>query len=879
MIRSLAGSLLVWCVVVPCASAQDVDAARRAYLAGQYEEAAKRYEALAVRRPATAAPARGLARALADVGRYDEAFAAIERFQKAAPASASAELSRTLGELLTMVGRTAAAESAFTRAVSGGASDSLSARLGLALVRWDRGDTVAARQVLDRLLDAYNAGRATSAEDLTAVGTAARVLARYQPSLARDALRVYDEAIAADPIDPRPRVEAGFLLVERYNAPEARAAFDTVLTGNRRHPFALLGLARAARLDGTDNALAWVDKALAVNPSLVPARALRAALLLETENVSEAESEIERALAVNPSSVDALAVLGAVRFVRGDRRGLDQAAARAAAASAANASFYVALADAAARSRRYADAARFARRATEVDPTFWRGHALLGINQLRLGAIDSGRTHLETAFRGDPFDLWTKNTLDLLDAMDDYVTTSSARFRFVVHRRESALLTLYLAPLAEQAYDALAERYGYRPETPIRVEVFPNHADFSVRTVGLVGLGALGVSFGPVIAMDSPSARPGGEFNWGSTLWHELAHTFHLGMTDHRVPRWFTEGLAVYEERRARPGWGAHASPSFLEAYLAGRLRSMRELNEGFVRPAYPEQVVYSYFQASLVCELIARDWGEDALLGMLRAYRAGQSTEAAIQSVLDTSVDALGDRLDRFIEERYGVALTALRSDESEGEPTPETMARRARNPRDYRAQVGMGVLRLRTGDTTAAVEHLERAKELFPEYAGPDGPYWFLAQIHEARGARERAIAELTTLTSLDASHAAPLERLAALRQRMGDAAGAASALDGAQYVAPFDAGGHQRLAALYEQTDRLDLAVRERRAVVALAPADRAEALYDLARTYFLAGDLENARRWVLRALERAPSYEDAQELLLTIHERRQNGGKTP
>ena len=69
----------------------------------------------------------------------------------------------------------------------------------------------------------------------------------------------------------------------------------------------------------------------------------------------------------------------------------------------------------------------------------------------------------------------------------------------------------------------------------MRIELYPSHADFSVRTVGLAGIGILGVSFGPVVALDSPSARTGSTGNWGSTVWHELAHSFHLGMTRNRV--------------------------------------------------------------------------------------------------------------------------------------------------------------------------------------------------------------------------------------------------------------------------------------------------------------------------------------------------------
>src|SRR5690606_13719882 len=144
----------------------------------------------------------------------------------------------------------------------------------------------------------------------------------------------------------------------------------------------------------------------------------------------------------------------------------------------------------------------------------------------------------------------------------------------------AALLAAVLGPLLEEAYDSLATRYQYRPPTPIRFELYDRHADFSVRTVGLVGLGALGVSFGNVLVMDAPQARGPAEFNLGSTAWHELAHTFTLGVSDNRVPRWVSEGLSVLEERRARAGWGARANVPFVQALSLDQLLPISRLND-----------------------------------------------------------------------------------------------------------------------------------------------------------------------------------------------------------------------------------------------------------------------------------------------------------
>jgi Flp pilus assembly protein TadD len=94
---------------------------------------------------------------------------------------------------------------------------------------------------------------------------------------------------------------------------------------------------------------------------------------------------------------------------------------------------------------------------------------------------------------------------------------------------------------------------------------------------------------------------------------------------------------------------------------------------------------------------------------------------------------------------------------------------------------------------------------------------------------------------------------------------------------YVNPFEQAIHQRLAELARQAGDVQMAVRERQAVLALGPVDRPEALYQLAVAYREAGDSVAARHTVLRALEDAPNFEKAQELLLVIHQERAEGKK--
>lgn len=857
----------------------DPAAAADALRAGRYEDAQELYEALVDRGVGGVDAVRGFVRSLTAVGRYEEAERVARRH--ASSEGFGSEIQNTLGEVLVQRGKRDEARRAFRAALEAGATDALRTRLNLATLAYERGEREAARSEFDRFIDIYNRRRDLSSDDLSAIATAVSYLGVDDPQLYKDALRAYEEAIAADPGNLEPRVRIAELLLEKYVSGEAAAAFREVLEINPTHPEALLGLARQRRFDGSPDALELVGQALKMNPNLVAARVFRAELLLELERYDEAEHEAERALTVNAGSLEALGVLAGAAYLRGDTARFEEIRRRIEALNPRYAQLYVTLARLAERNRLYFEAVRFAERAVDLDTREWRGMAVLGINQLRIGLIEEGRSTLEAAFRGDPYDIWTKNTLDLLDTFEAYRQVRTPRFVFVIDGKESDLLSLYISDLAEEAYERLEGVYGYSPRTPIRVEVFRSHADFSVRTVGLVGLGALGVSFGPVIALDSPSAREAGEFNWGSTFWHELAHTFHLGSTDHRVPRWLSEGLAVYEETQARPGWGRGLTPGFLVVLREGQLLPISKLNEGFVRPRYPEQISHSYYQASLVCEFIVDRAGRHALVDMLDGYGDGLSTDQVLTRVLGDGADEFDRRFLEYLENRFAGPLASLESAAPTGHGErrdPGDIERRARENRDdFFAQLAYGRQLFQQGRFAEAEAFLERARALFPQYGGPENPYWYLAAIEKGRGDLEAAESLLESLTSLnDQDYRAVLE-LAGIRESLGDTEGAAAALDRAMYIYPYDLEVHGRLADLYERLGRWEAAVRERRAVLALDPVDRAGALFRLARAHLEAGDLGSARRAILRALEIAPSFEPAQELLLELRAR-SSGGTT-
>ena len=835
------------------------------YQSGEYERAIAGFQAeLAAGSPILAQ--RGLLKALLEVGRYREAEEQGRRF--VAGADSGVHLANTLGEVLERQGKLSEAESLYLRATTR-ATDSLTARYNLGRLTWDRGRQAEAMTMFDRFIDYYNdaQGRLSSGE-LVAVGSALRYLGRRDPQLFRDALKALDEAIAADSGNLSAQVRAGELFLEKYNSGDARESFLAVLRRNPNHPDALVGLARQLQFDGQPGVAEQVAKALATNPNHVGARVMQASLHLDAERYQDAIDEANRALSVDSTAINALAVLAAGHRLRGDRGAYDGVVRRAQAWHPKSAELYQTLGELSARHRRYSDAVAFASEGIKVDSSAWETWGLLGMNLLRTPRYAQARQSLDVSFKGDPFNVWIKNTLDLLDSHSQYRESKSPRFVFLIEGKEAPLLEPYFAEVAEEAWAALAQRYNYRPSDPVRLEIYRRHADFSVRTAGLPGFGALGVSFGTMLAMDSPAARDRGQFNWASTTWHEIAHTFTLGVTEFRVPRWLSEGLSVLEERRTGRGWGAQASLDFLLAWKQQRLHPVSRLNEGFVNPAYPGQVIHSYYQASLVCELIERDFGWPKMRALLDQYRRDRTPADAFQEALGVSLEAFDRRFASYMNQRFAGPLAALNPPSGPPSDDPEAATVAAtRNQGDLLAQLNAGRVLIAANRMDEAVPFLERAKALFPEYGGPDSPYRLLALVYRKTDPR-RAEQELARYSDLAESDVDANLELAAIRMELGDSAGAASSFQRAIWIHPYDPVVHAQLADILAGRKDYRGAARERAAVVALDPVDRSEALYQLALVQFQGNDLPGARRSVVAALELAPGFERAQSLLLQI-----------
>jgi tetratricopeptide (TPR) repeat protein len=740
------------------------------------------------------------------------------------------------------------------------------AALELALLQQRLGRSAAAGQLLTVLFRQS----ADDSASLLRAGRAAAALGR-----AREANSLFRGAAAAGS-DPAIDTAWGALFLEKYNRPEAVKSFQQALAQDPEWAPAHAGLARALAEDDPPAAAASATRALEIDPLLADAELLLAELELDNTRYEAAREHIDRVLAANPSHLDARALAAAITYVRGGRQPFDAEVKRTLAINPGFGEIYRAAAELSARNYRFDEAVGLARESIALDPTNARAHAELGMHLMRTGDEPQARQALDRAFRIDPYDVVTYNLLALLDTLDKFVETREGDVILKLHPDEAAVMREYAMPLAQEALKTLSAKYGFTPKGPILVEVFPQHDDFAVRTLGLPGMiGALGACFGRVVTLDSPRARPPGSFSWQATLWHEMTHVITLQMSNQRVPRWLTEGISEYEEAQARPEWGRDMEVPFAMALERGKTLKLADLNSGFTRP---DTIALAYFEASVLVDHIVRTYGETKLRALVRSYGEGLAGNEAIEKTVGVTLDQLQASFDKALDARFGPLRTALRAVPGATAPAPgeaggragtlnvETLrAAAAAHPGSYAAQLAYGEALAAAGDR-AAFRPLEQAAALVPTATGDDSPHAIMAKLAERLGDTARAMTEYQAVLAQDHTTVEAARRLAALAEKSSALPSLLLAYNRVVAIDPFDPLAHSGLGRLAMKNNQPETAVREFRAALAIGPADRAAAHCDLGEAYILARRPAEAKAEALAALEIAPSYDRAQELLL-------------
>jgi tetratricopeptide (TPR) repeat protein len=632
-----------------------------------------------------------------------------------------------------------------------------------------------------------------------------------------DAVKLFQEALERDKNDTGARLAMARVAVERFDG-DIQEELDKLLKDDANLIETHIIASRLAIERGRyGDAVSEAQKAqqLAAQQKQPPLEAIALLATVEVMRERDPAAFIKEALDYNPRYGDMFVQLGYFNVIR----------------------------------RLYKEADVWFRRGAEVEPDSATTRREYGLNLMRLGRVQEARPHLVFAFNNGPKNVATENTLNLIDSLDKFDTIKVADPAMNLFLRKDELPTLgpYAEQLMRRALPEFARRYGYTPSGPVTIEIYPDHDDFAVRTAGLPGIGLLGVTFGNLVIMDSPSGRKRGEFHWGSVLWHEMAHVFTLGVTQNRVPRWFSEGLSVYEEWVHGPTPGVNMTPDILEAYAKDLFLPVAALDEGFLRPRYENQVQVSYQQAGLVCYFAAQRWGFPRLAEMLRSFDGKVTTAEAIRKVFEVSPEEFDKQFNAFMRERYSAYI-------ADPKRWPDLMERAHRM--------------LTAKNWKEARDAAQAAVTLFPDFTSSGSAYEVLADAEVGAGNPAGAIAALQSWRKAGGWDPTVLRELAKLLLDAKKDAEAAEVLAAVNYGDPLTTEGHDQLGQLLLAQNKGADALREYQVLLKLQPQDTAVANFGLARSYRMTGDAKQARRHLLDSLETAPNYRPAQHLLLEM-----------
>jgi tetratricopeptide (TPR) repeat protein len=668
--------------------------------------------------------------------------------------------------------------------------------------------------------------------------TLAQAEALWRARRFKEANEVFKALEIKEPKNPDYKVRWGRMMMDHAQPTDAEALFGEALEIKKDHAGALVGMAILMSENFDARAVDLAKKALESDPKLVEAQELLARIALEDNNNSRATEEAKKALAMDANSDQGKAILATIDWLADKKE---------TAWDPHTAKGYETVGHFFVMNRRYEEGIQYYRKAIALDPQLYSARSQLGVNLMRLGQNDEAYQQLKTCFDNDFRDHATTNSLTLMDSYKNFVTFTTPTTILKLHKKEAELLRPYFQSEMERAMATYEKKYKLKLQKPVQVEVYPDHEDFAVRTLGMPGLGALGVTFGYSVAMDSPSGRKPGTFHWASTLWHEMSHVYTLTATGHRVPRWFTEGLAVHEETAISPDWGDRLSPDVISAIKNKKLLPISELDRGFVHPTAPGQVIVSYFQAGRICDYINEKWGWDTLLAMLHDFGAGEATPAVVRKELKVEPDAFDTGFLAYVE-----ASTKNSVDHFD----------------EWKKSLKSMVDKSNAKDWDGVIKEGTAIRDLYPDYVEEHSVYEALAEAYLAKGNKPAAIAELQRYEKIGGRDPESLKLLSKTLEEAGRTAEAADALNRLNFIYPMDAAAHRSLGGLWLVQNNVKGAIREYSAVLAKNPQDPAQAHYDLARAYHADKQDEQAKEELLAALETAPGFRPAQKLLLEL-----------
>ena len=771
---------------------------RRQYGKGGYAGAAEGYRKLLARPAVRLKAAVGLARALGMQGKYSEAIAALE--SAAAAGAKDADWQVAMADSLATVGEYDKALTHAARACK---------------LRDDWAPAILIHgQLLETLGRKKQAARAYAAKDRVLAGEAYLKDARSLVALGRildrhgalsgkrvsdQATNIYNNYLQQAYLEVDEKywpacVAAGMFLLEKHRPKTAALEFKLAGKINPRIPAVHVGLGVIDLGEWKfEQCLRRADAALKINPRYVDGFVHKAICHMRWRKFDQVAPALKKALAVNPNHVEALSLMAAM-YERTFRTAKAQPfIRRVAKINPVAAELHTTIGHWLASGRQYEAAVKHYLRAAELAPEQAEPLAGLGQAYMQTGEEDKARPYLEKAHEIDDFRADVINYIRLLDRMDKFEVRETEHFILKVDPTRDAVLLGPMAEYMEEIYAQVCEDYGFHPTQKTIIEVFPTQKQFSIRLSGRGWVPTVGACTGRVIVLTAPDRdvrTPLGPHNWAAVLRHEFTHTVTLLGTKNRIPHWFTEACAVWQQPDKRSYENIQV---LVRAVRGNRLLPIKELNWGFIRPKRPGDRHLAYAQSEWIQEFIITTTGYDTIPKMLKGFRDGLSQAEVFEKIV-------GIKESDFDRKFRAWAVEQVRSWKFRPDPPPsmsQAQAEATAKPEDAAAQARLAVACYVRGKMPPAEKAARKALDLDPKNVRALA---VLARALQARKETEEAIAVAKRLEAVDHDSVTAPRVLAEVHLAKREFAKAIPALELLKQRLPLEGFAYTQLAALY-------------------------------------------------------------------------------
>lgn len=711
------------------------------------------------------AAARVHAEALLDMERPDFAEPIVKRWLERSPDSLAAHL--VMGQLLEKQGRFAEATEQYNWFVTGQQAF---------IQKWHA-----------------SANDFENADDLTDIATAvdrwATLTGAYKQvgELNNVVLNMYVRCFdVLDRQHLRSRLGAARFALSRGDRAGAMKYLQPVAQRAPRDPNTLTTLAALGIATGQEAQIRQaVDGFRQNDPESYEAEVLETILLCRSQQWVQALDRAKALHAKHPDRPEALALIAAAECFTGDPKEFERLLAQADQRWPKRSDVQLLVAQLLRRSMQYDIAERLLKTVIERNPWEIGARHLLGDVYVMNGDDDKARAVLEEAYQYDPYNLLTVNFLRLLDQLAQYEKRHFDNVVVYFDPDADPIVGDVIGPFMQETYQDLSRIFNFKPQQKVVVQVYRDDDEFSVRMAGVPGVDNFGVSFGRVLATVAPRrGTKKGNFNWARVLRHELVHTFNEMQTNHRVPRWLTEGMATWQE--GVPFRFKEVPRELWQRADQDRLFTVRGLAMAFIRPRAGGDGEQAYTQGLYLCRYLNETYGSESIIKLLMAYSTSRSDE-------DAFLAATGQPLET-IEKDFHEWLKELVRPWNYDKASSDKVA----------ALVKEGEQAIKARKLPEALKAFREAYALQPTEVVPNQR---LAYLYMQKDLEDlpKAIEHLKFLHILELQNNRYAKQVSRLYEQMNDLANAMKWAHEATYVDLYDASAHEAIMTLAQKLNR--------------------------------------------------------------------------